>query len=226
MTSRDNQLWIQSWRDKNIDFHQPTVNQLLTKFWPRLKLPLHSRVFVPLCGKSQDMLWLVEQGYEVIGVELSPIAVRELFRENSLVPVKRRTNKFTVWECGKLKIFCGDVFSLSKKDLGVIDMVYDRAALTALPVDLRKQYVMKLDTVVSKSSGIFLLTTEEASGKDRLSHTLGVDEEINTLYKDKFNIDLLHAECVHEFDAASKSVPQQSEYKVYRLHSKGALAAN
>lgn len=55
-----------------------------------LDLAQGSRVFVPLCGKSLDMIWLAQQGHEVIGVELSPVAVEDFFRENGLNPVQRR----------------------------------------------------------------------------------------------------------------------------------------
>jgi thiopurine S-methyltransferase len=76
-TGRDNHLW----RDSDTDFHQQAVNQLLTRFWQRPQHGRGSRVFVPLCGKSLDMIWLAQRGYEVIGVELSPIAVRAFFLE-------------------------------------------------------------------------------------------------------------------------------------------------
>jgi thiopurine S-methyltransferase len=141
MISRDNGLWLQFWRDRRTDFHQKTVNQLLTRFWPRLDPVCGSRVFVPLCGKSLDMIWLAKQGYDVIGVELSPIAVRAFFRENRLQPVRTQMGKFALWKHGKISILCGDFFSLTKSDLGSIDMVYDRAALTALPEDIRRLYV-------------------------------------------------------------------------------------
>lgn len=71
MTGCDNVLWLQCWRDRQTAFHQKAVNQLLARFWPSLDLAKGSRVFVPLCGKSLDMIWLAQQGHEVIGVELS-----------------------------------------------------------------------------------------------------------------------------------------------------------
>src|SRR5665811_341557 len=144
MTGRDNVLWLQCWRDQRTDFNQKTVNQLLTRFWPSLDLARGIRVFVPLCGKSLDMIWLANQGHEVIGVELSPIAVRAFFRENRLQPARRQVGKFTLWKHGRLSILCGDYFSLTKGDLGHIDTVYDRAALTALPEDIRLLYVAHL----------------------------------------------------------------------------------
>ena len=93
MTGRDNELWQQSWRDKNIDFHQKAVNPHLVRFWSSLGLAAGDRVFVPLCGKSLDMLWLAGQGHTVIGVELSPLAVRAFFRENRLQAKRRRNSR-------------------------------------------------------------------------------------------------------------------------------------
>lgn len=221
MTDRDNHLWLQSWRDHETDFHQKVVNKLLIQFWPRLDLMKGSRVFVPLCGKSLDILWLAQQGHHVIGVELSPVAVKAFFKENDLKPVKQRQGNFTLWKNGRISILCGDYFSLKKKDLGRIDTVYDRAAITALPEDLRKQYVAQLKLIVPDKSEVFLLTTEDAEEGESLKHALGVADEIKSLYEKDFDIELTYVESVDEIDEAS--VNQESarvEYKVYRLSSK------
>jgi len=221
MTGRDNVLWLQCWRDRRTDFHQHTVNQLLTRFWPSLDLAPGSRVFVPLCGKSLDMIWLAEQGYEVIGVELSPIAVRAFFRENRLKPVRRQLGKFTLWQHGRLSILCGDYFALTGVELGQIDTVYDRAALTALPEDIRRLYVVQLRRIIAETARVFLLTTEDAEEKESLDQALGVAEEIKTLYSEAFDIDLAHVESVFEVHADTPDQPpERTEYKVYRLSSR------
>lgn len=218
MSSRDNQLWLQSWRAHRTDFHQNTVNQLLTRFWPSLDLPHGSRVFVPLCGKSLDMIWLAEQGHQVIGVELSPVAVKAFFQENCLEPVRRRIGKFTLWEHGGISILCGDYFSLAKADLGAVDTVYDRAALTALPEDIRGLYVAQLKLIIPQTTEVFLLTTEDAEENDSLATALGVDKEIKALYAEGYEIDLAHVESVFELDPDLPDMPpSRAEYKVYRL---------
>ncbi len=221
MTGRDNVLWLQCWRDRQTDFHQTGVNQLLTQFWPNLALAQGSRVFVPLCGKSLDMIWLAKQGHEVIGVELSPLAVRAFFRENRLQPVRRQVGKFTLWKHGRVSILCGDYFSLSRDDLGQIDTVYDRAALTALPEDLRPLYVAQLKLIVQDTTNVFLLTTEDAEEQETQSEAQDVAEEIKTLYAEDFKIDLAYVESVFEVDpkAPDKS-PERTEYKVYRLSTR------
>lgn len=220
-SNRDNHLWLQSWSEQRTDFHQTVVNPLLGKFWSTLNLPYGSRVFVPLCGKSLDMIWLARQGHEVIGVELSPIAVNDFFRENGLQPVKCEVGQFTLWRHGNLSILCGDFFALKKDDLGVFDTVYDRAALTALPENVRALYVAQLSRLVPQSAKVFLLTIEDAAADATLIQAMGIDEEIGKLYADGFDIDLAYAESVFEPDA--ESVDQaliRAEYKVYRLSCK------
>ena len=218
MTGRDNQLWLRLWRERRTDFHQQAVNPLLSRFWPSLGLAPGSRVFVPLCGKSLDMLWLVEQGHEVIGVELSPLAVKAFFRENHLQPVKRRQGPFTLWQHGCLAILCGDYFALTQADLGQIDSVYDRAALTALPEDLRRRYVAQLHLLLPATSSVFLLTIEDAAEHASLQQALGVDPELQALYAADFDIDLAHVESLFETDPqAPDQPPKRAEYKVYRL---------
>ncbi|MGR9046424.1 MAG: thiopurine S-methyltransferase [Gammaproteobacteria bacterium] len=221
MIDRDNKLWLQLWRERRIDFHQKAVNQLLTRFWPGLDQVRGSRVFVPLCGKSLDMIWLAEQGHEVVGVELSPLAVKAFFRENRLKPSRRRIGKFTQWKHGRISILCGDYFSLTQRDLGTIDTVYDRAALTALPEDIRRHYVTHLQRITPQSSEVFLLTTEDAEEKETLKQALGVGEEIKALYSEGFEIDLAHVESVFEVNPELPDEPAaRAEYKVYRLIAK------
>lgn len=217
MTSRDNVLWLQSWREQRVDFHQKTVNSFLTRFWHNLELDSGCRVFVPLCGKSLDMLWLAEQGHRVIGVELSPIAVAAFFRENSLKPSRRR-GQFTLWQHGRISILCGDYFALRQVDLGDVDAVYDRAALTALPEDIRKCYVVHLQKIISKTSRVFLLTTEDAAENVPLSQALGVDEEIASLFSRAFRINLAHVDSVFEPDPDDPNgSARRTEYKLYQL---------
>ncbi len=221
MNSRDNHLWLQSWRDKRTEFHQALVYPLLIRFWPTLHLPHGSRIFVPLCGKSMDMIWLAEQGHHVIGVELSPIAVEAFFNENGLHPIKQRIGNFTQWQDGRITILCGDYFSIAKEALGDIDTVYDRAALTALPEDLRSRYVDQLLLITPDKTEIFLLTTEDAEEHETLIHSLGVSEEITTLYSTGFTINLAHVESIYEkLPEHPHQPPIRVEYKVYKLTSR------
>ena len=218
MSSSDNALWQQCWRDQQTDFHQKEVNRLLTRFWRGLDLAHGSRVFVPLCGKSLDMIWLAQQGHEVIGLELSPVAVRAFFRENHLQVRQHKAGQFTVWKSGKISILCGDYFSASRADLGNIDVVYDRAALTALPEDIRRLYVAHLKVILPPACKVFLLTVEDADEGETQEVTLGASAEITALYSEAFEIELAHVESVLEPAADhAGGITKCSEHKVYRL---------
>ena len=214
ISNRDNNLWLKFWRDQRDDFHQVEVNALLIKFWPKLDANQQQRVLVPLCGKSLDMLWLAEQGYNVLGIELSPVAVKAFFLENHLVYQRKQKGKFRLWVSGKISILCGDYFALKKSDLGQIDHVYDKAALTALPEDIRKLYVKQLRLILPDVINVFLLTTEDDDTLLNEQNELEIDSEINSLFSDDFNIMLAHVE------ASLHSNPEPVLYKLYHLSTK------
>ena len=141
-------FWHQRWQQNQIGFHNQQTNPYLKKYWPELNLKPGSRVLVPLCGKSLDMLWLLAQGYEVLGVELSPLAVEAFFTENQLTVRQRQQGMFVVYESQGLSLFCGDFFVLTATDLQGVDAVFDRAALVALPTEMRVDYVAKLQQIL------------------------------------------------------------------------------
>ena len=224
MTGRDNHLWLQTWQDQQIEFHQESFNTFLTRFWPDLGLTRGSRIFVPLCGKSLDMIWLAQQGYNVIGVELSPIAVEDFFRENRLPAKTRQAGNFSLWQHQDISILCGDFFSLTQAELGPVDTVYDRAALTALPENIRRHYINHLKKLIPQNIDIFLLTTEDADENETMEHALGASKEIKALYAENFEINLAHVESIFETDPESADNPPiRVEYKVYRLCNKSIL---
>ncbi len=218
MPGRDNALWRRCWRERDTAFHQDAVNGQLVRYWPSLGLAPADRVFVPLCGKSLDMLWLARQGHEVIGVELSPIAVRAFFQENGLPATSRKAGPFTLWESGRIRILCGDFFRLTAAHLGDIAAVFDRASLTALPEDLRVLYAARLLDILPPACRMLLLTTEEAVAGEEGYQADGADAEITRLYQGGFDIRLQTVESVLEADpAGSDAAPLRVERKAYVL---------
>ena len=136
----DHAFWHQRWEEGRIGFHQDRPSPLLVAHWPTLDLPPGSRVFVPLCGKSLDMVWLAERGHRVFGVELSELAVRQFFDERGLVPEAHETPAGVHYSAGPYELLCGDAFALGPELLADCEAVYDRAALIALPPELRAIY--------------------------------------------------------------------------------------
>ena len=137
-------FWHPRWQTNNIAFHQPEVHPLLVRHFPALALPAGARVFVPLCGKSLDLPWLVSQGCRVAGVELSPLAVEQFFFEQDVTPVVSVQGALRHYQAPSIDLYTGDLFDLTPEILGPVDAVYDRAALVALPLELRQRYTAQL----------------------------------------------------------------------------------
>ncbi|HSJ48296.1 MAG TPA: thiopurine S-methyltransferase [Gammaproteobacteria bacterium] len=156
----DPDFWHARWRNSEIGFHQEEINLHLQNFWAQTGAAAGSTVFVPLCGKSRDLLWLREQGHPVLGVEISPIAVEAFFEENRLAAVQANQGPFTRWEYEGLVILCGDYFDLQPADLTAVGATYDRASLIALPPAMRQRYAEHSIRLLPAATPTLLVTLE------------------------------------------------------------------
>lgn len=154
------EYWLDRWERKDIGFHQNEINPYLHEYWQALQLAPGSVVFVPLCGKSRDMLWLRQQGHTILGVELSVDAAQAFFSENGLTPQCRTYDQFTHLGANDIHILCGDFFDLDKNDVAKVTAVYDRAALIALPPEMRKRYTHHLLHILPPTTQILLITLD------------------------------------------------------------------
>jgi thiopurine S-methyltransferase len=153
----DRTFWLERWQKHEIGFHQSKVQPALAKHWPALDVPKGATVLVPLAGKSLDMIWLAEQGYRVVGVELSELAVEEFFAERDARPAVRKVGQFTVSWADSIEIWRGDFFTLNADDLPPIAAAYDRAALVAMPDDMQPRYAAKLAELMPAGAPILLV---------------------------------------------------------------------
>lgn len=183
-------FWLERWEKNQIAFHQDEFNNQLQTFWRALKIPEGRQIFVPLCGKSLDMLWLRAQGLQVFGIELSAIAVRDFFTENSLDATVTTQGKFQRWETDGLVILQGDFFDLTATDIAACAGVFDRASLIALPPVMRQRYAQHFASIVPTASQTLLITMEydqaEMKGPPFAVH----EEEVRALYT-AFTVKLL-----------------------------------
>jgi thiopurine S-methyltransferase len=154
------QFWLERWQAGQIGFHQADVDRLLTEFWPRLKLPKASRVLVPLCGKSLDLLWLRAQGHTVVGVELSEIALQAFCAEHAINAKRRSLPNFDLYEAENFELLRGDFFVLTPDIVGEVAAIYDRAALISWAPELRTRYVEHLTNITAPDAQTLLITLE------------------------------------------------------------------
>jgi len=137
-------FWHNKWQRGEIAFHQSQANPLLVAHFEKLNLPKGSRVFLPLCGKTLDIAWLLAGEYRVVGAELSEIAIDELFESLGLQPKITKVGALIHYSAENIDLFVGNIFDLTAEYLGPVNAIYDRAAIVALPADTRKKYASHL----------------------------------------------------------------------------------
>lgn len=150
------EFWHQRWQYQQIGFHLDHVNPHLLNYVGCLELATNSHVFLPLCGKTLDIAWLLAQGYQVSGIELSEIAVEALFDGLGLTPTIQSTGCLRLYQSGDLRIWQGDFFALTAAQLGTVNAVYDRAALIALPDAMRADYARHLRQLTHPASQLLV----------------------------------------------------------------------
>lgn len=184
----DRDFWLERWQQGETAFHQTDFNPHLLEYWPRLDVPTEAAVFVPLCGKSRDMLWLASRGHRVIGVEISQLAVAQFFSEQALQVQRSQFGRFERWEADEITILAGDYFDLRAEHLAECAGVFDRASLIALPPDMRQRYARHLVEVVPDAA-VTLLVTMEYPQQEMKGPPFSVSEsEVHDLYDAYYNV--------------------------------------
>jgi thiopurine S-methyltransferase len=188
----DREFWTARWKNHEIGFHRAEVNPLVAEHWQALGIPPNSGVLVPLCGKSLDLRWLRQRGHRVIGVELSAIAAREFFAEAGETPMCSELPPFEVHETGGIRLLVGDFFDLERRHLEGVEAAYDRAALIALPPELRVRYAKRLSELLPERASLLVVTFEYVAGTMEGPPFSVPEEEVRALYEPAFQVTLLH----------------------------------
>ena len=211
-------FWHQRWAANQIGFHQPDANPYLQRYWPGLQLESAIKVLVPLCGKSLDLNWLAGQGHKVLGVELSEKAVQEFFSEQALQPVVSQHGAFKVYSAETVEIWCGDFFSLHAEDVADCTAFYDRAALIALPLEMRKRYVEHLNDVLPLACKGLLITLDYDQAKIDGPPFSVPDEEIQRLLTPTWELEELETcDVLEQSPKFLKAGVERLQERVYRL---------
>ena len=185
----EKEFWINKWELGQIGFHNPKPHPFLISNLDSLNLAQRSRIYLPLCGKTVDIAWLLERGFRVVGVELVRKAIDELFEELQLTPAITVVGELLHYQAENLDIFVGDVFALDQELLGPVDAIYDRAALVALPSETRIEYARHL--IDSTQQAAQLLVTFEYDQAQMSGPPFSISEvEVIQHYGERFKIEL------------------------------------
>lgn len=186
----DESFWHRKWERNEIAFHRQEANPLLVTYFGDLSLPEGSRVFLPLCGKTRDIYWLLSHGYRVAGAELSKLAVEQLFAELGVEPNITVIDSISRYSANNVDVFVGDIFSLSRSLLGQIDAIYDRAALVAFPELMRDRYAVHLVEIADHAPQLLVSYEYDQRLLDGPPFSVS-DEEVIRRYQESYALKLL-----------------------------------
>lgn len=183
----EHNFWHNKWEKKEIGFHLNEVNPLMMKYFSVLALPQNSRIFVPLCGKTLDIHWLLQQGYRVAGAELSEVAIEQLFDELGVQPEVSDLGKLKHFKASNIDIYVGDIFNLNHDLLGHVDAIYDRAALIALPESMRTRYTAQLMQLTQSAPQLMICLEYDQSQMDGPPFSIS-EAEVKLHYQPHYDI--------------------------------------
>lgn len=150
-------FWHDMWKQEFQGFHQAEINDFLLAHWQKLELTGTEKILVPLCGKSLDMVWLAKQGHKILGIELSQKALDAFVDENKIPAKPVDNDRFAGYELEQMTLLCGDFFQLTASDCAEVKAVYDRAAIVALPSEMRKAYAAHLLAILPKGTQLLMV---------------------------------------------------------------------
>ena len=186
----EKQFWHDVWHNQQIGFDQNKVNPLLAQHISTLNLSPGDRIFVPLCGKSIDMIWLLKQGYKVVGVELSEAAIEQFFDALKVQPEIWTDHAFKRYSADNIEILVGDYFQLTEDMVGSIDAIYDRASLVALPAEMRADYCLKLMSICATAPQLLITFNYDQSLQDGPPFSIS-EAEVKQHYANQYQLTLL-----------------------------------
>ena len=181
------EFWHERWHENRLGFHQEKPNALLVEHLDALRLRPGGTIFVPLCGKTLDIPWLMSQGLRVSGAELSEIAVRDLFDGMGVMPEIESVGPLKRYSADGVEIYAGDIFDLTAEVLGRVDAVFDRAALVALPGEMRRRYAAHLAAITGRARQLLITFDYDQSVMDGPPFSVTGDM-VRALYETDFSI--------------------------------------
>lgn len=186
-------FWHKRWTANNIGFHEDQVNRFLVAYIDKQTIAEGSRCFVPLCGKTRDIHYLLSQGYHVVGAELSELAIEQLFDELAIEPQIETTVKAKLYSANGIDIVVGDIFDITPDHIGPIDFVYDRAAFVALPDIQRFLYAHHISHITGNAPQ--LLVTFEYKQALMAGPPFSINrQEILRCYKETYSLSIMASE--------------------------------
>lgn len=221
----EHSFWHGKWDLNQVGFHLDYIHPLLKRnlelFPVSDLLKNNGRIFIPLCGKTLDIGYLLNLGYQVVAIELSEIAVKAVFKQLDIEPEISKWSAGKIYQGEGLTIYIGDFFALTQQDLcsgeQKTSLVYDRAALIALPEKMRLEYAQHIAKITQHAPQLLITLDYDqniAGGPPFAVST----QEVEALYGGAYPIQLIEEADIIEQEPRFKAKGLTSFYqRAYKL---------
>ncbi|CAL8143863.1 unnamed protein product [Orchesella dallaii] len=229
--------WQKRWEENQIGFHRTQINPFLLK---HIELVTGQKLtaepigdtdkflenskktwFVPLCGKTMDIPYLLSQGFRVFGLEAAKLAIEALDQEHSLCLVYNEETKLFTGADGLLQIYMGDLFTCPIEKFGPFDYVWDRGSFVALEYPFRSSYIELMQRALKKSDGSwydfkYLMDSVQYDKSKYGGPPRSVDDiDIDEFYKPWSSVQLVETEALPEDNRVAKLVGGEVLCRIY-----------
>ena len=148
---RDAEFWRQRWRDGQTGWDQGKAHADLAMLESVARARGHltqgARILEPAAGRAHASAALARLGYDVTAFDVAPEAMAAAAAEHGVLP--------------GLTLMVADALVVRPSWLGAFAAVYDRAALCALPPELRPTYIATLHAHLREGGALLTIPFTE-----------------------------------------------------------------
>ena len=185
--------WHTRWAAGRTTFHMEDPHPVLLRRHVAMGWAPGARLLLPLCGKSRDLRYLAEAGYDVTGVD-GVESARESFAAEQ---AGRVAGSSVVFVDTTVRFVVDDFLAVTAEQLGGhVAGAFDRGGLVAVAPEDRAAYAAVLSAVVSPGGGVLLVAVEHppfSGGKLGPPFSLP-ESEVHALFDASFQVELLERE--------------------------------
>jgi len=187
-------------------WHLTKPHEYLVKYFDQYKNGKQDpKVLIPLIGKTVDAKWLYDQGCHVTGVDVSELPIKQLFTQDNIAYTRNQSEfpEFVLFQNDdrRIRVFSGDFYRFrTEVAKGQFDLIWDRAAFTAINMRDREKYAEVLEKVLSPTGSILLVGLDYDHSKYEGPPHFVTKEHMDSLFGKKFHVSRLdHREVIDQW---------------------------
>lgn len=209
--------WLDAWNRGLTPWSDPGINQYLRDNLAKLRLTTGCTILVPMCGDSADMVWLAEQGHNVVGIDISHLAIESFFSQ-ATIAYNKIGNVYTSKNTPlNITIINENIFNTELLSTFSFDAIYDKGALVTVPHKHKPKYILRMHKLAPRAK-ILLITAyyRQAPGYGAPPFLESV-ESVQSLYREHYSFSLLEHKIGNDNQEKAKAQTSESQEHIVAL---------